>query len=69
VMDLAKVNYLDSAGIGMLFDLWRHLAMHEQRLVLVIPKGSPVKRSLAVSGWPSDVPMVESLEAAVKLPV
>jgi anti-anti-sigma factor len=67
VVDLERVDYLDSAGIGMLFELWRRLATHEQRLILLIPVGSPVRRSLEVSGWPSDIAMVESLENATAI--
>jgi anti-anti-sigma factor len=67
VIDLEHVDYLDSAGIGVLFELWRRLSAHEQRLVLVIPTGSPVRRSLEVSGWPSDVSTVDTLEKATAL--
>jgi anti-sigma B factor antagonist len=67
VVDLERVDYLDSAGIAMLFELWRRLAAREQRLFLVIPLESPVRRSLEVSGWPSDIAMAESLEKATAI--
>ena len=62
VVDLSAVGYLDSAGIAMLFDLSRRLAEHQQELILLVPAESPVRRSLEVSGWPTDVPIVDSLE-------
>ena len=64
VIDLEGVGYLDSAGIAMLFELSRRLAQHQQQLILVVPAASPLRRSLHVSGWPSDVPMVETIEQA-----
>jgi anti-anti-sigma factor len=67
VVDLEQVEYLDSAGIGMLFDLWRRLAAHEQELMLVVPAGSPVLRSLQVSGWPTDIKAVETLREATEV--
>jgi stage II sporulation protein AA (anti-sigma F factor antagonist) len=67
VVDLEEVEYLDSAGIGILFDLWRRLTAHEQELMLVVPTGSPVRRSLQVSGWPTDIKAVESLREATEL--
>jgi anti-sigma B factor antagonist len=64
VVDLGAVNYLDSAGIAMLFDLSRRLARHQQRLTLVMPAKSFIRRSLRVSGWPSEVPIVATVEEA-----
>jgi anti-sigma B factor antagonist len=62
VLDLQAVGYLDSAGIGMLFDLARRLAQHGQQMILVLPEASPIRRSLWLSGWPSDVSMVDTME-------
>jgi anti-anti-sigma factor len=62
VVDLTGVRYLDSAGIAMLFDVARRLAEHNQRLTMVVPSASLVRRSLQASGWPSDVPVLESLD-------
>jgi anti-anti-sigma factor len=62
VVDLSGVRYLDSAGIAMLFDVARRLAEHDQRLTMVVPTKSLVRRSLQASGWPSDVPVLESLD-------
>lgn len=66
VIDLSAVGYLDSAGIAMLFHLSRRLAEHQQQLILLMPADSPIRRSLRVSGWPADVPIVESLANPIK---
>jgi anti-anti-sigma factor len=62
VVDLSAVRYLDSAGIAMLFDVARRLAEHDQRLTMVVPTTSLVRRSLQASGWPSVVAVLESLD-------
>ncbi|HYT80414.1 MAG TPA: STAS domain-containing protein [Actinomycetota bacterium] len=62
VIDLGEVQYLDSAGIAMLFDLARGLGEHEQCLTVVVPSTSLIRRSLQASGWPLKFPMVESLD-------
>jgi anti-anti-sigma factor len=67
VIDLELVGYLDSAGIGLLFELWRQLDARQQRLVLLLPEGSPVRRSLEVSGWPSHIATVDNLDTAVRV--
>lgn len=62
VVDLGEIRYLDSAGIAMLFDLSRRLAEREQRLVVVVPSVSLIRRSLDASGWPAKFPMIETLD-------
>jgi len=65
VLDLSGVTYLDSAGIAMLFDLSRRLIQHQQELILVVPAGSLLHRSLRVSGWPTSTSLVERVEDAI----
>jgi anti-sigma B factor antagonist len=65
VIDLSDVHYIDSAGIAILFDLSRRLAEHDQRLTLVVPSTSLIRRSLEASGWPSNVPVVHSLDESI----
>jgi anti-anti-sigma factor len=50
ILDLSHVTYVDSAGIRVMFDLWRRLKDHQQRLVVIVPEGSGVRRSLALGG-------------------
>jgi anti-anti-sigma factor len=50
VLDLSDVEYLDSAGIYVIFGMRSSLQARGQRLVLVIPSGSPVHDTLRLSG-------------------
>jgi anti-sigma B factor antagonist len=64
VLDLSGVSYLDSAGVRMLFELRRILHQHGQELVLVVPEGAPIRRTLDVSAVLGTIPVVESPDAA-----
>jgi anti-anti-sigma factor len=44
VLDLAEVEFMDSAGIRMLFDLEYHMRDREKRLCLVLPEESRLLR-------------------------
>lgn len=46
VVDLAGVDYVDSAGLRGLLDLAVRLRRRGQRMVAVAPEGSPVRRVL-----------------------
>jgi anti-anti-sigma factor len=50
VLDLSGVDYLDSAGIYVIFGMRASLQARGQRLVLVIPAESPVHDTLRLSG-------------------
>ena len=61
LLDLSLVTYVDSAGIKVMFDLSRRLKHHQQRLILVVPEGSGVRRSLALGGLLHAVEVREAL--------
>ena len=61
ILDLSHVTYVDSAGIKVLFQLARRLKEHQQRLVLVVPEGSGVRRSLTLGGLLRAVEVLETL--------
>jgi anti-anti-sigma factor len=65
VLDLSEVNYFDSAGIHMLFELREQLKNRGQQLRLVVPPGSPVGDSLRISGVAAVVVLDEALESAI----
>ncbi len=50
VLDLSDVEYMDSAGIHMIFTLRESLRARGQQLRLVIPDGSPVNDALRLAG-------------------
>lgn len=65
VIDLEAARYLDSAAIGLLFDLARRLAGRRQELRLVVPRDSPLKRTLTVTDVGTVAPMHETLADAL----
>jgi anti-anti-sigma factor len=50
VVDLARVGYLDSAGINLLFAVGGELSARQQQLHLVVVPGSPIERTLKIVG-------------------
>ncbi len=50
VLDVSEVEYLDSAGIQMVFSLRESLRVRGQQLLLVVPDGSPVNDALRLAG-------------------
>ncbi len=50
VLDLSGVDYLDSAGIYVVFGMRASLQARGQSLILVIPADSPVHDALRLSG-------------------
>ena len=50
VLDLAELSYLDSSGIRMLLKLVGRFAWRGQRLVIVAPQGSRVRKVLQLAG-------------------
>lgn len=50
VLDLSEVDYLDSAGIQLVYRLRDDLVTRGQKFRLVIPDGSPVVDALRLAG-------------------
>ena len=68
VLDLRRVDYLDSAGIRLLHHLREDLRAGRQTLRLVIAEDSPVNHTLRLAGidWDRDIsPTPEAARAAV----
>jgi anti-anti-sigma factor len=65
VLDLSGVDYLDSAGIYVLYDMRASLQARGQSLVLVIPPESPVYDALRLSGAERLGETVETVEEAL----
>lgn len=64
-VDLAELDYLDSAGLALLSRLAGRLAAAAGTLRLVVPPGALVGRTLSVSGLAAAIPVDESVEAAL----
>lgn len=65
VLDIADVQYLDSSGVHLLFDLGRRLAARRQSLRLVIRADSPTRRVLELCDIHAVAPLDRSLDDAL----
>jgi anti-anti-sigma factor len=65
VVDLSGVRHLDSAGVRLLFQLAARLEQRRQRLGVVVPERSPVRRVLLLAQLDTRVPLTATIEAAV----
>jgi anti-anti-sigma factor len=65
VLDLSETEYLDSSGVRLIFELAERLDTRGQRLELVVPDSSVVKRLLVLTEVHQVVPMSSSVEAVL----
>jgi anti-anti-sigma factor len=65
VLDLGAVDYLDSAGIQLIYRLDAGLKARGQTLRLVIPDGSPVRYTLRLAGLTNHLEMLQSVDEAL----
>jgi len=65
VLDLTEVDYFDSAGIHLIFDLRERLRVRGLKLRLVVPEGSSARASLQLAGVLRTIDVDETLEAAL----
>jgi anti-anti-sigma factor len=65
VLDLSEAGYLDSSGVRVIFELAGRLRSRGQKLELVVPDGSVIKRVLMLTEVQRVVPMSGSVEAAL----
>lgn len=49
-VDLSSVEYIDSAGIRVLVEMWRLLSERQQRLQIILPEHSVLRRGLEIGG-------------------
>jgi anti-sigma B factor antagonist len=67
VLDLSEVEYLDSAGIYVLYGLLEHLRARGKTLILVVPDASPVSDALRLAGVESHTEAAPSVEEALQV--
>jgi len=65
VLDLAAVEYLDSAGMHVLFDLRERLTRRGQQIRLVLTPDSPISTALEYAGVQRTLGASETVPAAV----
>jgi anti-sigma B factor antagonist len=65
VVDLSGVDYFDSAGIHLVYDLRTRLGVRGQKLAMVVPPGSTVRDTLELSAVLGSLGVDETLDAAI----
>ena len=65
VIDLTGTQYLDSAGLRMLFTIAERLRVRGRTLHLVVPEGASVRRLLTIVEMPSRVSMHARVDEAL----
>jgi anti-anti-sigma factor len=65
-VDLARVDYLDSSGVTLLFNLARRVARRQQRFAVVAPAEAHVAEILSLSGATEALALHESLDDALR---
>ncbi|MEK6326171.1 MAG: STAS domain-containing protein [Actinomycetota bacterium] len=63
VLDLSPTHHLDSSGVRVIFELAERLDNRRQKLELVVPDESNVRRVLQLTGVHRIVPMFSSVDA------
>lgn len=63
VLDLSPTHHLDSSGVRVIFELAERLDNRRQKLELVVPDESNVRRVLRLTGVHRIVPMFNSVDA------
>ena len=66
ILDLSQVDYLDSAGIQLLYQLRERLRVRSQVLRLVIPASSLANHALKLAGISRHIDTSETVEDATR---
>lgn len=67
ILDLSEVDFLDSAGIQLIYQLREDLRARGQILQLVVASTSPTHDALTLAGVTHHVEIVETLDDALRL--
>jgi anti-anti-sigma factor len=67
VLDLTGIEYLDSAGIHMIYRLREGLSTRGQRLAVIIGPSSPIHDALQLAGVKELVEFSETVEDALSV--
>jgi anti-anti-sigma factor len=65
VVDLSRLEFIDSSGIAMMFSLARRLGGRRQDLRVVARAGEPVLRVLELVEFDRAAPIYETVDAAL----
>ena len=67
VLDLSEVQYLDSSGVQLIFELAERLEGRQQRLAVACPEGAPARRVLEIVALDETTPIAPTRDDAVAL--
>ena len=65
VLDLSETDYLDSSGVRLIFELAERMRTRGQKLELVVPEESFIKRVLVLTEVQRVVPIAGSVDAVL----
>jgi anti-anti-sigma factor len=65
VVDMSDLEFIDSSGVSMLFELARRVGSRRQELRVVAPSGKPVARVLEIVEFDRAAPVHSDLDSAV----
>jgi anti-anti-sigma factor len=65
VVDMSRLDFIDSSGVSMLFSLARRVGSRRQELHVVAPAGRPVARVLDIVEFGRAAPVHADLDSAV----
>ena len=65
VLDLGAVDYLDSAGIHVTFELRAHLTPRGQEIRLAVAPDSPIATTLQYAGVPGTIGATDTVQDAI----
>jgi stage II sporulation protein AA (anti-sigma F factor antagonist) len=65
ILDFSKVSFMDSSGIGVIMGRYKNMSNLNGKLIITSP-GSQIKRVLEMSGMLKVIPMLDSVEEALK---
>jgi anti-anti-sigma factor len=66
IIDLAEVEYLDSSGVQLLFELAERLESRQQRLAVTVPEDAPARRVLDIVALDATAPVASSRDEALE---
>jgi anti-anti-sigma factor len=66
VVDLTEVQYIDSSGVQLLFELAERLAGRQQKLAISVPPTAPARRVLDIVALDATAPVTDTRDEALQ---
>jgi anti-anti-sigma factor len=66
ILDLSEVEYMDSSGVQLIFELAERLEARQQQLALVVPEGAPALRVLEIVALDATAPVAATRTEALE---